>query len=81
MTVLVSGAVSVEAAGDAEGDERAARQGVRAAGCDGQRAGDHQRETGAGEQGLAAEDRQVIHCSRVIITSYTTGIMLQFHLD
>lgn len=48
--------VSDQAAGDAAGDERAARQGVRAAGRDGPRAGDHQREAGAGEQGLAAED-------------------------
>lgn len=53
-------AVPVQAAGNVAGDERAARQGVRAAGCDRQRAGDHQREAGAGEQGLTAEDRQVI---------------------
>lgn len=52
-------AVPVQAAGNAEGHERAARQGVRAAGRDGPRAGDHQREAAAGEQGLTAEDRQV----------------------
>lgn len=63
---LVSFSVPVQAAGDVEGDERAARKGVRTAGCDGQRAGDHQRETGAGEQSLAAEDRQVTHTETCI---------------
>lgn len=52
-------AVSDQAVGNAAGNERAARQGVRTAGRDRPRAGDHQREAGAGEQGLAAEDRQV----------------------
>lgn len=52
-------AVPLQAAGNVEGNERAARQGVRTAGRDSPRAGDHQREAGAGEQGLAAENRQV----------------------
>lgn len=57
--MCVSLAVSDKAVGNAAGNERAARQGVRAAGRDRPRAGDHQREAGAGEQGFAAEDRQV----------------------
>ncbi len=57
--VRVRPAVPVEAAGGSSGHERAARQSVRAAGRNCQRAGTHQPHAGDGQQGLAAKDREV----------------------
>lgn len=61
--------VPVKAAGGSAGHERAACQSVRAAGWDCQRAGTHQPHAGDGQQGLAAEDREVSDTRSLLLLS------------